>query len=68
MSVRYRTVEGDALDAICHQHYRRESAVAAVLEANPGLADLPCPLPAGIVITLPPLPDPEPDQPIRLWD
>ena len=37
----YRTSEGDIIDAVCRRHYGREAgAVEAVLEANPGLADL----------------------------
>lgn len=69
MSATYRTVDGDVLDAICYRHYGRESAVVAVLEANPGLADLGPVLEAGTRITLPDLPDAEegPGAP-RLWD
>ncbi|GBL59233.1 hypothetical protein PCLA_13r0076 [Pseudomonas citronellolis] len=39
----------------------------AVLEANPGLADEPQPLRAGLLIRLPELPPPS-DPRVRLWD
>lgn len=67
--MKYRTREGDVLDAVCWQHYGRESAVVAVLEANPGLAGRGPVLPAGLVIDLPPLPEQEPGEgATRLWD
>ena len=58
----YRTSEGDIIDAVCRRHYGREAgAVEAVLEANPGLADLgPAP---------PDLPRPlETIETVKLWD
>ena len=64
----YSTIEGDMLDAICYRVYGRESALVAVLEANPRLAALGPILPAGVLITLPAIPAP-PDVPtVRLWD
>ena len=64
----YSTLEGDMLDAICRRVYGRESALVAVLEANPRMADLGPILPAGVLITLPTIPAP-PDVPtVRLWD
>ena len=70
VGVRYRTRDGDSLDAICWKHYDRQAgAVEAVLEANPGLSDIGPIIPTGFVIGLPDLP--EPDQAaetISLWD
>ena len=64
----HRTMAGDVLDEICWRHYGREDAVPAVLAANPGLADHPLHLPAGIRITLPDLPPPTPPiRAVRLW-
>lgn len=67
MSAPYTTQEGDVLDAICKAHYGTEAQVMAVLDANPGLAGLGPVLPAGVVITLPALPEPETRPQIRLW-
>lgn len=65
----YQTRDGDMLDAICYRHYGRTTGtVEAVLEANPGLAALGPVFAAGVVITLPDIPDPEPETGIRLWD
>ncbi|SME96259.1 tail protein X [Desulfovibrio gilichinskyi] len=64
----YRTKDGDLLDRICFKYYGRESAVATVLEANPGLADKGPVFDAGIEIDLPELATPEKDQGISLWD
>ena len=37
----YTSKEGDVIDDVCRRYYGREAgAVEAVLEANPGLADL----------------------------
>jgi phage tail protein X len=49
----YRTRDGDMLDAICKAHLGSEAQVPAVLELNPGLADLGPIYAAGVVITLP---------------
>lgn len=66
---RYLTRDGDMLDAVCMEHYGRTTgAVEAVLEANPGLADLGPVLDAGTVLILPELSDPEPEQGLSLWD
>ncbi|RDH91918.1 MAG: phage tail protein [endosymbiont of Seepiophila jonesi] len=68
--MRYRTKDGDMLDAICWKYYSQQAgAVEIVLEANPGLADIGAVLSAGILIELPELP--EPNQiitTVRLWD
>lgn len=66
----YRTREGDVIDAVCRRHYGREAgAVEAVLEANPGLAELGPVLPPGTLVTLPDLPRPlETIHTVKLWD
>ena len=66
----YRTSDGDVVDAVCRRYYGREAgAVEAVLEANPGLADLGPVLPAGVLVTLPDLPRPLETIPtVKLWD
>ncbi|GAB6176905.1 tail protein X [Desulfobaculum senezii] len=57
------------VDAICQRHYGRTAGVVeSVLEANPDLADLGPVLDAGVVIVLPELPAPEPDEGVSLWD
>lgn len=66
--LRYRTAEGDTVDAIAWRHYGRESAALAILEANPRLADHGPVLPAGLSIVLPELPEAAPEATIRLWD
>ena len=56
----YTTTDGDMLDDICHRLLGDEHRVVEVLELNPGLADQPMPLHAGVVIELPdavPAPD-----------
>lgn len=65
----YRTKDGDMLDWICSKHYGRTSgAVEAVLEANPGLADLGPIYEAGTLIRLPMLPATESAATVKLWD
>jgi len=69
---RYVARDGDTVDWICWRHYAdrgrlADGAVEAVLEANPGLADLGPRLAAGTVIRLPDLPVPQLPT-IRLWD
>ena len=68
--MKYRTRDGDVLDAICYRHYGETNGyVEAVLAANLGLADKPPVLPAGLIIVLPDLPRLPPRQPVlRLWD
>lgn len=68
MSV-YITTEGERLDQIAWRELGNAQLVPAILEANPGLAEQPAALPAGLEITLPaaPAPKPAPAQPIRLW-
>jgi len=66
----YRTSDGDMLDWICWRHYGRSAGtVEAVLEANPKLADLGPVYEAGLLITLPDLPEGVDAEPlVRLWD
>ena len=67
MSKRVITYDGDVLDDLIWQHYGRTDVLAAVLEANPDLAQLPPVLTAGLVIVLPDLPLPTETPVIRLW-
>lgn len=66
----YRTVDGDMVDAIAHRHYGTSVAMAeAIFEANRGLAEQGCPLPGGVLITLPDISAPASvATPLRLWD
>lgn len=69
MAQKYRTRDGDMLDAICFRHYGRSSgAVEAVLEANTGLADKGPVLAAGELIVLPDLPESFEQKTVKLWD
>lgn len=65
-----RTVSGDLLDLICLRHYGQHKGTAeAVLAANPGLAAVPQPYAAGIVILLPDIAPPDRrSQTVSLWD
>ena len=64
---RYRTIEGDMIDDICHRHYGDEGMVEQVYEANPRLAALGPVLPKGITIVLPEIETAAPRSTIRLW-
>lgn len=66
---RYRTKEGDMLDMVCLTYYGQAVRyVEAVLETNPGLAEIGAVLPAGIMIELPDFPEiKERAGSIRLW-
>ncbi|GLQ20518.1 tail protein X [Algimonas porphyrae] len=64
----YRTVEGDVLDRIVHDHYGQTvGRVEAVLDANPVLRDQPPILPAGLIISLPSFTPVVADSRVRLW-
>ena len=67
MPKRVMTHDGDVLDDLIWQHYGRSDVLAAVLEANPALAQLPPVLTAGLVIELPELQFPVEEPVIRLW-
>lgn len=66
----YTTRQGEMVDAICRRVYGDESGyVERVLDANPGLAEKPIPLPIGTVIDLPELPRAAEVVPVvNLWD
>lgn len=72
--MRYRTRDGDVLDAICWTYYGRVDVVPAVLEANRDLARLGPVLPAGVLVELPaltalPVSDSVSDTAaVHLWD
>ena len=65
-----RAVQGDTVDAICFRYYGRTAGVTeAVLEANPGLADLGPTVPIGHVVTLPEITEQaEQKTAVNLWD
>lgn len=62
--------QGDTVDSICWSYYGRTAGVTeAVLEANPGLADLGPIIPHGTTVTLPDaVPQAEQRQTVNLWD
>ncbi|HAG18312.1 tail protein X [Stutzerimonas kunmingensis] len=62
--------QGDTVDAICWRYYGRTAGVTeAVLDANPGLADLGPVIPHGTAVTLPDAaPQAEQRQVVNLWD
>ena len=68
--MKYRTKDGDTLDAICWAHYGQQAgAVEDVLEANPGLAQAGTVFSAGVLIELPTRNAlSQTIQPVRLWD
>ena len=53
MSTTYKTVPGDTFATIARKQYGSELQGILVLQGNPGLAE---PIPAGTVVTIPPLP------------
>ena len=66
----YTTTAGDMLDEICHRLLGDAHRVVEVLELNPGLADQPVVLPAGVVIELPeaaPAQEPVKDVVADVW-
>ncbi|WOD12794.1 tail protein X [Pseudomonas sp. NyZ704] len=65
-----RADQGDTVDAICWRYYGRTAGVTeAVLEANPGLADIGAVLPMGHAITLPEIEQQqEQNNTVNLWD
>jgi len=63
----YLTREGEMLDEICYAHYQREEYLAAVYDANPGLAGYGNILPINVTVILPDLPPPPQQQSVRLW-
>lgn len=64
-----RTSQGDTLSAITWRAYGVSSGMAErVLDANPHLANLPAVLPAGVLITLPPVAPAAPKPVVQLWN
>jgi phage tail protein X len=69
MSQLYVTRQFDMVDDICWRFYgRTQQTVEAVLQINPGLADIAPILPAGLELLLPDLPAPESTETLRIWD
>lgn len=68
MSVEYKTKEDDVLDNICWNHYGvMDSAVEAVLEANPKLANYGDTLPENLTILLPDINIDNERDVVQLW-
>lgn len=63
----YRTVQNDMLDQLCWRFYQRSDVIVQVLEANPGLCELPEKLPAGVLIELPDIKPPG-DETVNVLD
>jgi len=65
----YTTRSNDVLDEIVWRYYDQQDngLVEAVLEANRGLANYGPRLPAGIEITMPDAPAPQPTQRLQLF-
>ena len=56
--MKYRTIDGDVLDAICARYYGLDAFdIRKVYEANFGLAEYGAVLPAGLEIELPDQPN-----------
>lgn len=66
----YTTRDGDTLDKLAFDFYGTTSGqvVETVLSANPGLAKYGPILPAGVVINLPQISEPQKTTGVRLWD
>jgi len=64
---RYRTTDGDMLDAICKAEFGDEALAPAVLDMNPGLAALGPVYPAGVIVALPDIAPPVTAPRVRLW-
>lgn len=66
----YITKDGDTADYIAWKYYGNQDAgtVAALVDANKGLADRGPVLPAGLVIHLPEITTPATTQGVKLWD
>jgi|AntRauMFilla1563_2_1112583.scaffolds.fasta_scaffold382454_2 phage tail protein X len=63
----YLTGRGEVLDQIVLAQYGRRDVLVAVLDANPGLAELGPILPYRTRVTLPDLPAPSQTPVLRLW-
>lgn len=61
--------QGDTVDALCWRHYGSTAGVvAAVLEANPGIADHGPVLPMGLAVELPEQTTQPTTTRLQLWD
>lgn len=70
MAFEYRTKDGDVLDKLCAQLYRRDDMMGRVLDANQHLLGYGCVLPRGIKIVFPDAPTSAPQTTIignGLW-
>ena len=65
---KYRTNDGDMVDAICKAHYGNEDKAVEVYAANPGLAQRGPVLPMGLIIELPEISMQNVQKSIRLWN
>lgn len=65
----YRSKDGDTADSIAWIVYGRQDGgvVEALIEANPGLADVTV-LEAGLRLVIPDAPAPQITREVRLWD
>lgn len=61
------TVDGDMADRIARAEMGAERFVAALLDANPGLAARGPVLPAGVSVTIPDVARPVAAGTVRLW-
>lgn len=69
MATNVRAIQGDTVDAICWRFYGRTAGVTeAVLEANPGLADLGAQIPQGTLVAMPAVAPQPQRQTVNLWD
>ncbi|MEW5560251.1 tail protein X [Enterobacter asburiae] len=61
--------QGDTLDALCQRYYGRTGGVVeAVLDENPGLAELGAILPHGTAVSLPEVDTAPVTETVNLWD
>lgn len=66
---RYRTIDGDVADVAALRALGSTAGTTeALLDGNPGLADLGPILPAGLELAIPTAPAEQPARPLRLWD
>lgn len=69
MATTLRAEQGDTVDALCWRHYGRTAGVVeAVLDANPGLANLGPIIPHGTAVQLPDITTQQQRQTVQLWD
>ena len=67
--MKVNALQGDTIDALCARHYGRTGGVVeAVLNANPGLAELGEELPHGTAVELPDVGSSPVAETLNLWD